>query len=323
MADFDYLRDRVRGMSVSSMVNAARQVHERSDMSTVGVLFDMTRCGLKYSAGYTDYLNGSFEAKTAPERSSYITRGVNNSIVRAMNSRELESCFDDKRQFFALYKQYARRRHIDIERANAGQLRKFCEGRERVVVRRPISGEEDVFSLSLLGVDDYDDLRERLLRMGLSLVEESLERHEDVTRLCGEYEGRIRVVTARKHIVFACLVCSVGRHTLISPLDIESGTVTSSAVDENNLLWHRHPVTHEHFEGFSVPLWDNVTLLARSAAEILPSVGYCGWDIAVLPDGVELLDASCFPRHDYYRVCDNSALRRRIEAQMKSGGNQT
>lgn len=319
MADFDYIRERVKGMSVTNMIAAARHVHERSDMSTVGVLFDMTRCGFRYSAGYTDYLNCAFETKTPAERKSTITRGVNNGYVRSMNSPELESCFTDKRQLYALFADYIGRDWLDLQKANASELKAFVGSDVKIVVRRPnAAAENGTFVLSLLGVDDYADLRERLLNMGLSLAEKLIVQHEQMERLCGDSVGVIRLVTVGDRIVFACLNSRYDKFSLTAPVDEASGMVTGSAVDGKNGMYHRHPLTDERFFGFRIPKWNEVTALARSASKVLTSVQYCGWDVAVLNDRAELIDATSFPRHDYYRVCDNEKLRRKIEEGKNS-----
>ncbi len=319
MADFDYIKNRIKGMSLSSMLSAANSVHERSDMGTAHALFDMARCGLKYSAGYTDYLNYAFETKTEAERRSIITRGVNNGYVRKMNSRDLDSCFNDKRQLYALYRDFISRDIIDIEKSNADELKAFVGNDIKIVVRKPDArGSDGTFVLNLLGVKDFDDLRERLLHMGLFLAERLVTQHSEMERLCGDSVAVIRVVTVENSVVFACLNSVYEKFSLTAPIDKKTGVIAGSALDEKNGMYHRHPLTDKHFYGFKIPLWHDVITLAEKASRVLTSVKYCGWDIAVLSDRAELIDATSFPRHDYYRVCNNAELRQNIEQKMNS-----
>lgn len=319
MADFNYLKDRVKSMSMTSMLSAAQNVHERSDISTLRAFVDIARCGIKYSAGYTDYLNCAFETKSASERKNIITRGVNNGYVRRMNSRDLDSCFNDKRQFYAIYRDYISRDWLDLEKTNSVELRDFVKGDTEIVVRRPdAKANSGTYVLNLLGVDDYDDLRERLLRMGLSIAERRVIQHEEMEKLCGTSIGIIRLVTVGGSIVFACLNCEFDKFSLTAPIDEKKGVIIGSAVDSKNGMYHRHPLTGKRFCGFHIPLWNTVEALVISASKVLTSVKYCGWDVAVQPNRAELIDATSFPRHDYYRICNNEKLRSDIEKNMQN-----
>ncbi len=317
MADLDYIKNRIKEMSLTSMLSAAASVHNRSNISTVHALYDIAKCGIKYSAGYTDYLNNAFETKTSAERSEIITRGVNNAYVRKLNSSDLDSCFNDKRQLYALYRDFISRDIIDIEKTSADNLKAFVGDNAKIVVRKSdAKGSDGTFVLNLLGVNDFENLRERLLNMELCLAERLITQHREMERLCGDSVGVIRVVTVNNITVFACLNSVYGKVKLTAPINEKTGIITSSAVDEQNGMYHRHPLTDYRFCGFKIPLWNEVVSLAERASLVLSSVKYCGFDIAVLPDKPELIDATSFPRHDYYRICDNSVLRRKIEQRI-------
>ena len=320
MADYSYLKERIKEMSIPSMLYTARAVRDRSNKSTIATVADMVKCGIKYSAGYTDYYNCSFESKSAAERKDIITRGVNNSYVRAFNSRELNSCFHDKRQFYKLYADFISRKWLDLTRANAYELSEFLGGDDTAIVRTSdAKTDKGSFVLNLLGINDYDDLRERLLRMGLNIVEKCVKQNEQMERLCGNALGLVRVVTVGEKPVFSCLNIRHGKMLLTAAVDDKTGIIKGSAFDENNGMYHRHPITNKRFDGFHIPLWNEVLSMVSAASRVLTSVNYCGWDIAVLSDRAELIDATSFPRHDFYRVCDNKDLRLKIEREMYSG----
>ena len=320
MADYNYLKDRIKQMSIPSMLYTARAVRDRSDKSTIGTVADMVRCGIKYSAGYTDYYNCAFETKNAAEPRNTITRGVNNGYVKALNSGELHDCFNDKRQLYRLYADFISRDWLELERTNAHQLRAFLGGDTTAVVRSSDTKvEKDSFVLNLLGINDYEDLRERLIRMGLNIIEKCVRQNEQLERLCGNALGIIRVVTVGEMPVFSCLNIRQGKSLLTAEIDEKTGVVKGSAFDENNGLYYRHPITNKRFDGFHIPLWNEILSTVSAASKVLTSVNYCGWDIAVLNDRAELIDATSFPRHDFYRVCDNRNLREKIEREMYSG----
>ena len=238
MADYKYLMDRIKEMSVPSMLYTAKAVRDRSNKSTVATVADMVKCGIKYSAGYTDYYNFTFETKNATERKNIITRGVNNDYVKALNSAELMDCFNDKRQMYRLYSDFISRNWLDLERSNAHQLRAFLGGDNTAVVRASDSKtEKGSFVLNLLGIYDYEDLRERLLRMGLNIVEKCVKQNEEMERLCGNALGIIRVVTVGESPVFSCLNMRQGKTFLTAAVDDKTGIVIGSAFDKNNGMY--------------------------------------------------------------------------------------
>ena len=56
-----------------------------------------------------------------------------------------------------------------------------------------------------------------------------------------------------------------------------------------------HPLTGTRFIGFQIPLWNQVLDLVRAAARrayALPQCHWIGWDIAILPDGVALVEGN-------------------------------
>ena len=75
-------------MDYGAMVRTAKTVHERTGKNTLAVLADIISCGLRYQAGYMDYLVFEFYTLTAAQRATYITRGVNNRYVSLLNPRE-------------------------------------------------------------------------------------------------------------------------------------------------------------------------------------------------------------------------------------------
>ncbi|HSK68138.1 MAG TPA: hypothetical protein VLA21_02630, partial [Candidatus Limnocylindria bacterium] len=60
------------------------------------LLLDLLWCGLRYNAGYMDYLIARMDRLSAAQRSTVITRGISNDIVRRMNDKTYWRHFDDK-----------------------------------------------------------------------------------------------------------------------------------------------------------------------------------------------------------------------------------
>ena len=77
------------------------------------------------------------------------------------------------------------------------------------------------------------------------------------------------------------------------PLDLENGRVSGPGRNNTELReYTRHPATGYFMPGLALPYWDELKALVRQGMERVPSLGYVGWDIALTPDGPELIEGN-------------------------------
>ena len=80
---------------------------------------------------------------------------------------------------------------------------------------------------------------------------------------------------------------------LAYPLDLETGRVSGPGRNNRDLNEYvHHPGSLIFMPGFQVPFWPQVTGLVRQAMDRVPSLGYVGWDVAVRPEGPELIEGN-------------------------------
>ena len=136
------------------------------------------------------------------------------------------------------------------------------------------------------------------------LVQERLDNHPDVAALGITGLATLRVLTYGTgddvRIARAALKLPVGSSGLdnyhagglAAPVDLESGRV-GAGVDRLGMEWlTSHPETGKRFEGMVVPQWDEVLRQTRRAAKSMPDFRSVGWDVAVTPDGVRVVEAN-------------------------------
>ena len=136
------------------------------------------------------------------------------------------------------------------------------------------------------------------------LVQERLHNHPDIAALGLPSLATLRVLTYGAaddiRIARAALKFPVGRkgvdnyHAggIAAPVDLESGRV-GPGVDASGMEWlSSHPETGQRFEGLIVPHWNEVLTQARRAAMSMPEFRCVGWDIAVTPGGVVILEGN-------------------------------
>ena len=87
----------------------------------------------------------------------------------------------------------------------------------------------------------------------------------------------------------------VGFHTggIAYPLELASGRVSGPGRNNTDLgAYTRHPASGAYLPGFQIPFWPELTACVRRAMDRVPGMGYVGWDIAVTPDGPELIEGN-------------------------------
>lgn len=85
MRKIKFLFQRIISMDYKNMFDTVKEVHKRTGKNSILILLDIIYSGLKYQAGYLDYLDFEFYNLNKTQRSSYVTRGVSNQYVRNLN----------------------------------------------------------------------------------------------------------------------------------------------------------------------------------------------------------------------------------------------
>jgi len=67
-------------------------------------------------------------------------------------------------------------------------------------------------------------------------------------------------------------------------LDGKTGKLNSDGYDEYPVAYREHPDSKVRFDGFQLPEWEKCVVLVREMADMIPKVGYVGWDMAYSQD---------------------------------------
>lgn len=310
----------IRKMNIERMLQTVQKVSAESGKPRAVIFTDMVWCGLRYEAGYSDYALFHMWSMNADQRASILTRGKNNRYVRALNRREDMHYFAEKADFLAAFAPYVKRRWLDLRQADAQALEEMARELGVVLVKPQNATHGDgVEKIYARDVTDWPALHARLTGEGRTLCEEVITQHPELDRLWPGCVNTVRLVTIYKdgvgHIVASFLRVGSGEKPvdnfnnggMVVPLDPGTGTVLCAAVNKAGQRFETHPGTGTRFEGFQVPLWEQVVELAGRAAGVIPGVRYVGWDIAVTPEGPLLVEGNQYPGHDIYGLPGQSA----------------
>lgn len=283
------------------------EIHERSGQGRIHTFFDMVHCGFKFKAGFTDYYMLRFEDLTEEQRATFVTRGVNEAYIRALNDRAYYHIFDNKIEFNERFAEFVKRDWIDLNRTSKEEFAAF-------VAKHPTVMAKVVEGTWGLGIDkvevtpdtDTDALYDRLVANGQFLVEEYLVQHPLMASLNPSSVNTLRVVTVNKDdkvtIVTRAIRVGGGKNNVdnldnggVFTLFDDDGLITKPAVNHDGEVFEEHPLTHTRFVGFKIPYAHEALDMARRAARVVPEVGITGFDVAIGEDGPQLIEGNQIP----------------------------
>lgn len=315
MGRLGYILGRVVRMDYGELFRTVGTVHKITGKNRPAVFADIVHCGLKYGAGFNDYLLCEFYNLTPEQRATYVTRSVNNTMVKLLNDPEYYRFFDYKSTFYRTFADFIGREWLEFSGATREQLADFIRGKDAVIVKPDDgTGGKGVEKLSLADFSGADELFDKLKEDRIGVVEEVLKQHPDLDRLNPYSINTLRVVTIRNdsggHILYAHLrVGNGGRpvdnlHSggMFAPIDIDTGVIQYPAYDKDRKTYEKHPMTGVAIQGLRIPLWEQAKEMCLRASEVVPQMRYVGWDVAVTPERPVLVEGNNLPGYDILQM---------------------
>lgn len=316
MGKVKYLVQRVLNMNYKAMLDKISSIHRKTGRSRLGIFRDMQDCAVKYGAGYMDYDLFEMYNLTDEQRDTYLTRGRNNELVVKYNDKAHMADLGDKIKFNTRFAPFLHRDWVPVTEDNRDEVLAFVR-RHPQFMAKPSLGScgWGIEKLDAAAFDGEDALYAHLAEKAPLLeLEEVIVQHSAVAAIYpgaintvrmvsirGE-SGTVYLVTAMFRIGNGKFVDNFNSGGMVAPMDPETGTVTDRALDKQKNLYENHPATGTPIKGFTFPDWDKARALVEQAAQVIPQVGYVGWDVCFTPDGPCLVEGNQFPGHDIYQL---------------------
>ena len=197
MSRISYVIKRVGKMDFERMRETARMLHKKTGKPTGWLLMDMSKCALKYNAGYMDYKIAEMYRLNDAQRRTVITRGISNEIVRRMNDKAYWHFFDDKTEFNTLFSKWIQRDWIKTDDSlTAEKLSAFLEDKDQVIYK-PLEGSSGQ-GIEKYVKQDWKDLpafTEKIKQNGPAILEEIVIQHPEMARMCPTSVNTVRIAT--------------------------------------------------------------------------------------------------------------------------------
>lgn len=306
MSKISYLFGRLIRLNYFNMFKIAKAVSKKAHKPYLYILFDMIHCGLKYQAGYYDYQEFEFYNISKDKRSTYLTRGKNNAIIKKYNDKSYFHIFENKNEFNEVFADYLNRDWIDVEKATLEEFSDFA-AKNPVIIAKPTDGAGGVGieKYTVSPADDISELYDKIKTKKQYLVEAFVVQHRDMNVLYDGSVNTMRMFTFCKDGkgCFLQAILKVGNGGVIDNFSSggmytfvdNNGIVTVPAIDKNDTLYEKHPLTGTEIIGFEVPMFAQAVELVKKAAEVVPQVAYVGWDVAIAENAPVIIEGNCYP----------------------------
>lgn len=298
-----YLITRARAVDLRNVWRLAGLARRTSARPRLAVVVDMLWCSVRYEAAFQDYADWDFHLLNPRERATWMTHPKSNHLALRLNSRDHRELFSDKARFVARFAEYVGREWIDIRESDTQQVREFVVRHGTVMAKLTDGlGGKGIQKKLASDVTEWDGFVAELTRDRQYLIEEFIDQHPDMARLCPTSVNTLRIVTyldgENVHVLASVLKIGNGgaidnfSHGGMYTMVDERGHVEFPAFDGDGRTYSVHPLSGEPIVGFSVPDYVSVLELVRRMAPEVPEIPYVGWDIAITSRGPVVIEGN-------------------------------
>lgn len=267
-----------------------------------------------YGSSPDDYFRYEFYNKTHDEKNEFITYRRSRKLIKELNKEDKINNVLDKASFNKYFRDFIVRKWLDPQSSNRIDFEKFIREHKSVIVK-PLDGGSGR-GIWKYDFKDTDNLEEVYNNTQGNLIEEVIQQHPIMNELNPTSVNTVRVFTINDGSSVNIIACSLrtgsggsiidNLHSggMSAAIDIEKGIVFTNAINANLERFENHPSTNVKFRGFEIPNWEQAISTVKLAAKKIPELRYVGWDIAILNDGAELIEANHDPAHDLIQIND-------------------
>lgn len=282
------------------------------------VLLDMIWCNLRYGAmDSRDYLLFEFHRKSAAERNKFFTKRRYFRLIRNFN-KEVFFRLADKDNMYEEYRSFIKRKWILINSETTEEdVNDFIARYDRLLVK-PASAEQGQ-GISVLKTNDKATLRKIIEDKASNpvILEELLTNCDEMQVINPSSLNTLRVFTIvpkgkEPMVISVSLRCGRG-DTIVDnwgaggigyPVDIQSGIIYSYGRDKKGNPYIFHPESNTLMVGIKIPFYKEAIDYAVQCTRHNRDVWYAGVDIALTPEGPELVELNFPGGHDFLQTLD-------------------
>lgn len=266
--------------------------------------------------------------KTHEEKKTYLSQMKQMLYDAYSNRMEDMHYLEDKYEAYELLKPYYKREVIKI--TSEADFPKFVDfvSRHKQFVLKPLS-LHDTYGVEKIDLTSGDVTLEEtftsLINPGKAfdedyttdgynhagaVLEEIVEQDPEYGKMSPKSLSVIRIGTLRVkgkvHFlgtftqmgVSDNLIVGASRGAIMAGVNLKTGIIDTNGYYENGDITEIHPISHLTLKGFQYPRWNEVlAMLEEAASNMIPTINYIGWDVALTPKGWVVIEGNFFGQH--------------------------
>ncbi len=256
---------------------------------------------------------------------------------KKLNDKKYTKYFFNKMLFHQKFKEYMGHGYINLKKTNINELRKWIIDKkpDSLIIKKinSVGGfgvkrvriklkDNDVFIDNQTINDKFQFLQK------FDLIEEFVVQHELINKINPSCLNTVRVATVLDKDNTVNILGAVIRFGVNNDVDnFHSGGIAVNINVLNGCLegdgfrlapsepefYPFHPTTNIKFDGYQLPHWPILINTIKKACYVIPQARTIGWDIAITPNGVSLIEGN----HDWDKIIIEKALKRGIRKELE------
>ncbi len=300
-------------MNLDNLIIAIKEfravAHQVADLTGKSVFYhvlDGVFCYAKYGCSAKQYLQGGFYKLRSFDRKNTMTKGRIEKVNAIFNNKAYKKYLSDKVLFNEKFHDFIHRDWIYTATSDVEKIENFLKKYDKIIAK-PINLTQGKGIFIVDNEVPSKEMAQRLVKENL-LLEEYICQHPTM-QFEGNSVNTIRVfsvIDSRKevHIIKAALRCGA-KDSIVDnysaggvcyPINVEKGFIEGYGLCNGKVCSDgMHPGTSILMTGVMIPNWEILVHSVITAAKMIPEVRYVGWDVAITPNGIELVEGNSGP----------------------------
>lgn len=292
----------------------ANIVQDKVGSTKIKWLTSMAWCLIRYGARPIDYVRFEFYKKSHFERNRHLTIYRYFRLLKKFGT--YESNVYGKIAEYKTFADYIHRPWMILDKnTDILQLKEFIDKNE-VVFAKPNHGDQGkgVLKIQSNDVNAINNLIE-LSKQQPYVVDGVVENDENISVINPSSLNTIRAYTlinkdgSVRILTIMLRVGKIGSHVdnwgaggVGYDFDLNTGICVGYGRDKQNNPYTHHPGSNIQMIGYKLPRFEELKEVIVSLAQVTPNARYVGWDIALTPNGFELIEMNCPGGHDFLQA---------------------
>lgn len=274
----------------------------------------MLWCLIRYGARPLDYTRFEFHKKSTRERNRYLTLYRYKGLLKQFGWHSAP--VNGKIAEYKTFADYIHRLWMVAAPDTDAHIIKAFIAKQGVVFAKPDHGDQGK-GVMKIKADDNSAIEALIndCKKDAFVVEGVIEQIPEIAAINPSSINTVRAYTLLKkngESEILGIMLRVGRkgsHVdnwgsggVGYDFDIETGVCVGYGRDKKNNPYIFHPDSNVQMVGFRLPDFENLKKIIIELTHKVPEARFVGWDIAITPNGYELVEMNCPGGHDFLQA---------------------